>query len=337
MNKSAVIENNELVDMKMYNEIKTLIEDSRNKVYSYVNSTMVRTYWAIGKIIVDYQGGNEKAKYGDETLKQVSKMLTEEYGKGFTLTNLKYIRQFYLTFQNCHALSDQLSWTHYRFLMKIHREEIRNFYMKECIENHWSTRQLERQINSFYYERLLSSQDKDTVREEIKTLEPSSTPKDIIKDPFVLEFLDLKENRKYLEKEIEQKVIDNLQEFLLELGNGFSFVGRQKRIDIDEEHYYIDLVFYNYILRCFVLIDLKIGKLNHQDIGQMDFYVRYYEDQIKQQGDNPTIGIILCSEKSDAIVKYSVLDDNKNLFASKYMLYLPTEEELKAVIKNSRL
>ncbi len=337
MNKSAVIENNELVDMKMYNEIKTLIEDSRNKVYSYVNSTMVRTYWAIGKIIVDYQGGSEKAKYGDETLKQVSRMLTEEYGKGFTLTNLKYIRQFYLTFQNCHALSDQLSWTHYRFLMKIHKEEIREFYMKECIENHWSTRQLERQINSFYYERLLSSQDKEAVREEIKTLEPNPTPKDIIKDPFVLEFLDLKENRKYLEKEIEQKVIDNLQEFLLELGNGFSFVGRQKRIDINEEHYYIDLVFYNYILKCFVLIDLKIGKLNHQDIGQMDFYVRYYEDQIKQQGDNPTIGIILCSEKSDAIVKYSVLDDNKNLFASKYMLYLPSEDELKAVINNSRV
>lgn len=337
MNKSAVIENNELVDMKMYNEIKTLIEDSRNKVYSYVNCTMVRTYWNIGKIIVDYQGGNEKAKYGDETLKQVSKMLIEEYGKGYDTSNLRYMRKFYLTFQNCDALRHNLTWTHYRFLMRIPKKEIRDFYMKECIENHWSTRQLERQINSFYYERLLSSQDKDAVREEIKTLEPSPTPKDIIKDPFVLEFLDLKENRKYLEKEIEQKVIDNLQEFLLELGNGFSFVGRQKRIDIDEEHYYIDLVFYNYILKCFVLIDLKIGKLNHQDIGQMDFYVRYYEDQIKQKGDNPTIGIILCSEKSDAIVKYSVLDDNKNLFASKYMLYLPTDEELKTVIKNSRL
>jgi len=319
----------------MYNEIKTLIEESRKKVYSYVNSTMVSTYWSIGKIIVEYQGGNATAKYGDETLQQLSKMLTEEYGKGFDTSNLRNMRKFYLTFRNCDALSHNLSWTHYRFLLKVSNEVKREFYMKECIENHWSTRQLERQINSFYYERLLSSQDKKAVREEIKTLEPNISPKDIIKDPFVLEFLDLKENKKYLEKEIEQRIIDNLQEFLLELGKGFAFVSRQQRIDIEEEHYYIDLVFYNYILKCFVLIDLKIGKLSHQDIGQMDFYVRYYEDQLKQEGDNPTIGIILCSEKSDAIVKYSVLDDNKNLFASKYMLYLPTEEELKAIIRNS--
>lgn len=251
----------------------------RNEVYSYVNATMVRTYWAIGKIIVEYQGGNETAKYGDETLKQVSKMLTEEYGKGYDTSNLRYMRKFYLTFQNCDALSHNLTWTHYRFLMRIPKKEVRDFYIKECIENHWSTRQLERQINSFYYERLLSSQDKDAVREEIKKLEPSPTAKDIIKDPFVLEFLDLKENKKYLEKEIEQKVIDNLQEFLLELGKGFSFVGRRKRI----------------------------------------------------------IGIILCSKKSDAIVRYSVLDDNRNLFASRYVLYLPTEEELKAVITKSSL
>lgn len=236
MNNEENNANNNLVDMRMYNDIKLLIENARKNTYYYVNFTMVKTYWAIGKTIVDYQGGNETAEYGEGTLKQLSKMLSEEYGKGFTLTNLKYMRQFYLAFRDGHALSDQLSWTHYRFLMRINKEEVRNFYMKECIENHWSTRQLERQINSFYYERLLSSQDKERVRNEIKKLEPSINPKDIIKDPFVLEFLDLKENRKFLEKDLEQSLIDNLQEFLLELGKGFSFVGRQKRIDIDEEH-----------------------------------------------------------------------------------------------------
>lgn len=336
LNNKEIIEDNNLIDMKMYNDIKFLIENARKNVYSYVNSTMVKTYWSIGKTIIQYQGGNETAEYGESTLKQLSKMLTEEYGKGFDTSNLRNMRKFYLTFQNCDAASHNLSWTHYRFLMRIENEEVRNFYINECIQNHWSTRQLERQINSFYYERLLSSQDKETVKGEIKTLEPNITPKDIIKDPFVLEFLNLKENKHFLERDLEQSLIDNLQEFLLELGKGFSFVGRQQRIDVDEEHYYIDLVFYNYILKCFVLIDLKTGKLTHQDIGQMDFYVRYYEDNIKQNGDNPTIGIVLCSEKSDAIVRYSVLEDNKNLFASKYMLYLPTEEELKAVITKER-
>lgn len=217
-------------------------------------------------------------------------------------------------------------------------ERKRNFYIDECIKSNWSTRQLERQINSFYYERLLSTQEenKNKVREEIKHLEPGRTINDVVKDPYILEFLNLKENKKFLEKDLEQGLIDNLQEFLLELGKGFSFVGRQRRITADGEHFYIDLVFYNYLLKCFVLIDLKLGKLTHQDIGQMDFYVRYYEKEIKGEDDNPTIGIILCSEKNETIVKYSILEESKQIFASKYMFYMPTEEELKREIKRDR-
>ena len=246
------------------------------------------------------------------------------------------MRQFYIAFPNSHAVRDQLSWTHYRLLLKVEREDIRQFYLDECIQGQWSTRQLERQINSFYCQRILASKNKEAVRQEIQTLEHGITSEDIIKDPYVLEFLKLKENINFLEKDLEKSIVSNLQEFLLELGRGFSFVARQKRITADGEHFYIDLVFYNYILKCFVLIDLKIGKLTHQDIGQMDFYVRYYEKEIKSESDNPTIGIILCSEKSETIVKYSVLEDNKQLFASKYMLYLPTEEELERELKRER-
>jgi predicted nuclease of restriction endonuclease-like (RecB) superfamily len=218
--------------------------------------------------------------------------------------------------------------------MRIPNESEREFYIKECAECKWSARQLERQINSLYHARLLKSpkKDKDEVRNEIQKLEPKEIRDYILKDPYVLEFLELKENRKYLEKEIEQALIDNLQEFLLELGKGFSFIGRQKRITLDGDHFYIDLVFYNYILRCFVVIDLKAGKLTHQDIGQLDFYVRYFDDKIRQEGDNPTIGLILCASKNESVAKYSVLNDNKNLFASKYLTYLPTELELKAII-----
>ena len=222
--------------------------------------------------------------------------------------------------------------------MRIDDDDRRNFYLTECAETNWSVRQLERQINSFYYERLLATQKdkRDSIRGEIQTTEPKIDPDYILKDPYILEFLDLKENKQYLEKDIEQGLIDNLQEFLLELGKGFSFVARQKRITIDGDHYYIDLVFYNYILKCFVLIDLKTGKLNYQDIGQIDFYVRYFEDNMKQPGDNPTIGIVLCSDKNDTMVKYSVLEENQQLFASKYQLYIPTEEELKRELERER-
>ena len=216
------------------------------------------------------------------------------------------------------------------------KESVRNFYVEECIAGKWSTRQLERQINSFYHDRLLSSRKKSLVRAEIEKLEPASAPDDIIKDPYVLEFLRLKENKDYLESSLEQGLMDKLHDFLLELGKGFSFVARQKRITIDGDHFYIDLVFYNYILKCFVLIDLKTGKLTHQDIGQMDFYVRYFEQEIKQPEDNPTIGLILCTEKNETIAKYTLLKNSKNIFASKYKLYLPTEEELKKELEREK-
>ncbi|MBM7560909.1 putative nuclease of restriction endonuclease-like (RecB) superfamily [Fusibacter tunisiensis] len=220
--------------------------------------------------------------------------------------------------------------------MKIENEEIRNFYIEECIEGNWSTRQLERQINSFYYQRILASQNKQIVRNEINKLEKGIQAEDIIKDPFVLEFMGLTDHRDFTEIEVEKALMDNLQKFLLELGKGFSFVARQKRITAEGDHFYIDLVFYNYILKCFILIDLKVGKLSHQDIGQMDFYVRYFEKEIKSESDNPTIGIILSSERNETVVKYSVLEESKQLFSAKYLPYLPTEEELKKELKRER-
>lgn len=323
---------------KVYESIKNTLNEARSKAYSSVNFYMVQAYWNIGKLILEAQGGKERAEYGEQIINNLSKELTKEFGKGFTTTNLKTMRKFYSLFQNSHALRDQLSWTHYRLIIKLDDDKKRNFYIDECIKSNWSTRQLERQINSFYYERLLSTQEenKNEVRNEIKHLEPERNINDMVKDPYILEFLNLKENKKFLEKDLEQGLIDNLQEFLLELGKGFSFVGRQRRITADGEHFYIDLVFYNYLLKCFVLIDLKLGKLTHQDIGQMDFYVRYYEKEIKGEDDNPTIGIILCSEKNETIVKYSILEESKQIFASKYMLYMPTEEELKREINRDR-
>jgi len=320
-----------------YNNIKTVLEEARSSVYRTVNFAMVQAYWHIGRIIVEQeQKGKERAKYGKALIKELSIKLTKDFGKGFNESNLKYIRQFYLTFPNGHALRDELSWTHYRLFLKIEKENARDFYLIETINNKWSTRELERQINSLLYERIALSQDKAEVLELSKKGQKIQQPRDIIKDPYVLEFLDLKENKKFLEKDLEQALIDKLQQFLLELGKGFSFVSRQKRITFDGDHFYIDLVFYNYILKCFVLIDLKIGKLTHKDIGQIDFYVRYFEKEEKQKNDNPTIGLILCSEKNETMVKYTLLEDNKRIFASKYKLYLPTEEELEREISRER-
>ncbi|MEG1726136.1 MAG: PDDEXK nuclease domain-containing protein [Anaerovoracaceae bacterium] len=314
----------------LYENIKHTLNQAQQKVYATVNSTMVETYWNIGKQIYEAQGENERAEYGKGLLKFLSAKLTEEFGKGYTVANLKSMRQFYLTFPNSYALRSQLSWTHYRLLMRVENETARKFYLDECAKSNWSTRQLERQINSFYYERLLSSQDKDEVRNEIQKLETGSTPQDIIRDPYVLEFLGLEGTPNLYEKNLEDGLIDHLQKFLLELGRGFSFVARQKRITFDGEHYYLDLVFYNYILKCFVIIDLKIGKLTHQDIGQMQMYVNYYTRELMNEGDNLPIGIVLCADKSDSVVKYTLPEDNNQIFASKYKLYMPTEEELKS-------
>ena len=254
--------------------------------------------------------------------------MTQDFGKGFTVANLKNMRQFYLTFPNGYALRSELSWTHYRLLMRVENENAREFYMQEAVKSQWSTRQLERQINSFFYERLLSSKNKEQVAEEIQSLEPAKKPEDVIRDLYVLEFLRLTPNDDFYESDLEQALITHLQKFLLELGRGFSFVARQKRITFDGRHFRIDLVFYNYILKCFVLIDLKVGDLTHQDLGQMQMYVHYYERELMNEGDNPPIGIVLCADKSESVVKYTLPENETQIFASKYKLYLPSEEEL---------
>ena len=313
---------------KFYNEIKNILNIARNKVYKTANFVMVEAYWNIGKSIIEEQGGNDKAEYGAGLIKELSKQMTQDFGKGFTVTNLKYMRQFYLMFPNSHALRDELSWTHYRLLIKVENDNAREFYMQEAAKSQWSTRQLERQINSFFYERLLSSKNKKQVADEIQTLEPAKKPEDIIRDPYVLEFLGLSSNDDFYESDLEQALITHLQKFLLELGRGFSFVARQKQITFDGRHFRIDLVFYNYVLKCFVLIDLKVGDLTHQDLGQMQMYVHYYERELMNEGDNPPIGIVLCADKSESVVKYTLPEKETQIFASKYKLYLPSEEEL---------
>jgi predicted nuclease of restriction endonuclease-like (RecB) superfamily len=286
---------------------------------------MVEAYWNIGKSIIEEQGGNEKAEYGTGLLKELSKQMTQDFGKGFTVANLKNMRQFYLTFPNGYALRSELSWTHYRLLMRVENENAREFYMQEAVKSQWSTRQLERQINSF--------KNKEQVAEEIQTLEPAKKPEDVIRDQYVLEFLGLKSNDDFYESDLEQALITHLQKFLLELGRGFSFVARQRRITFDGRHFRIDLVFYNYILKCFVLIDLKVGDLTHQDLGQMQMYVHYYERELMNEGDNPPIGIVLCADKSESVVKYTLPENETQIFASKYKLYLPSEEELLRELK----
>ncbi len=318
-----------LIKDNFYKNVKEILEAARSNVYRAVNFAMVEAYWNIGRLIVEEeQRGKRRAEYGKYLIQELSVKLMKDFGKGFTERNVRNMRAFYLTFPIWHSVRAELTWTHYRLLLKVEKKKARNFYLNEAVDSNWSTRQLERQINSFYYERLLSSKDKKPVLEEAERNTRPSKPEDLIKDPYVLEFLNIKENKHLLEKDLETELLGKVQEFLLELGKGFSFVARQYRISVDSDHFYIDLVFYNYILKCFLLIDLKIGKLTHKDIGQMDFYVRYAEDNIKVEGDNPTIGLILCTEKNETIVKYSVLNENKQMFASRYKLYLPTEEEL---------
>jgi predicted nuclease of restriction endonuclease-like (RecB) superfamily len=324
-------------ETQVYEAIRAALADARTKVVVAVNSAMVGVYWEIGRQINEAVG--ERAEYGRSLLAFLSERLTVEFGKGFTVANLRNMRQFYQTFQNRYALRSELTWSHYRMLMRVEEPNRREFYLTESANEGWTSRQLERQINSFFYERLLATQkeNRPEISGEVFKLEPKTDADYILKDPYILEFLDLKENAKYTESELEQGLIDKLQEFLLELGKGFSFVARQKRITTEHgEHYYIDLVFYNYILKCFVVIDMKTGKLTYQDVGQIDFYVRLFDEKIKQADDNPTIGIVLVTDKDESIAKYSVLAENENLFASKYRLYLPSEEELRAELQRER-
>jgi predicted nuclease of restriction endonuclease-like (RecB) superfamily len=324
---------------------------------------MVQAYWQVGRLIVEHeQGGRKRAAYGEAVLDDLSRRLTADFGRGFDVTNLRKMRQFYRMFRIRdaarlesgkttkrdaarlvsgveairHTPRDELSWSHYRLLMQVEHPAAREWYMREAADQHWSTRQLERQISVLYYERLLASRKKTPVRKEAVTKLAAVEPEQFIRDPYVLEFLDLKDYPALRESAVEQAIIDNLQAFLLELGKGFSFVARQKRMRFEDEDFYVDLVFYNYLLKCFVLIDLKAGKLTHQDIGRMDSYVRVFDAHARPKGDNPTIGLILCSRKNEAIAKYSVLSEGRQIFAAKYVKILPTERELTREIERER-
>ena len=315
--------------MNLIDSVKEIIIQSRQRVFRMLNATLLDTYWNIGRLIIEEeQNGNSKATYGKSTLKNLSKELTFEFGKGFDYTNLTNMRNFYLAFPILDALRQELSWTHYRLLSRVDSEEKRNYYLNESIAGNWNSRTLQRQINTFSFDRVLETKNDVSKKDTIET---------ILKDPYIFEFLGLENNLKNSENEIETSILEHIQKFLLELGKGFAFVARQQHIVTDTSDFYIDLVFYNYILKCFVIIDLKTTELSHQDIGQIDMYVRMYDDLKKSEDDNPTIGLLLCTEKDETIVKYSVLNDKNNLFASKYILYLPKEEELRQIIDQDRV
>lgn len=314
------------------NEIKRILKNARQKAYTAVNSAMVEAYWKIGRRIVEEeQNGKERAEYGKEILQNLSKELTEEFGKGYSYRTLREIRQFYLMFsdfEKWRTVSAKLTWSHFQKVLRVSDEKARIFYLTEAAENMWSVRTLDRNISTLYYNRIVASIDKKIVENEMKEKTKKLQAKEFIKNPVVLEFLDLPTNMSYTENELEKALTDDIQKFMMELGKGFAFVERQQHIRTENSDFYIDLVFYNYILKCFVIVELKTEKLTHQDIGQLDMYVRMYDDLKKQENDNPTIGLLLCTETDRTIIKYSVLNDNKNLFASKYVNYLPSEEEL---------
>ena len=333
------------IESAFVSELKEIVLSSRKMAYSSVNLAQVRQNWLIGqRIVVQEQNGKARAEYGKHIIKLAAQSLTDEFGKGFSVTNLKNFRLFYLTFADLpigQTASDQLpllSWSHYERLLRVTNKEERQWYMKEASEQMWSYRTLDRNISTLYYRRLLSSQQKAPVIKEMqeKTTVFQSDKLEFIKNPSVLEFLGLPSNCGYTETALEQAIIDQMQRFLLELGKGFSFVARQQHIRTETQDFYIDLVFYNYILKCFVIVELKTHALTHQDIGQLDMYVRMYDDLKKRDDDNPTIGILLCTETDKTIARYSVLSENKQLFASKYIDYLPTEKELEEEIERQK-
>ena len=320
----------------IYEEIRGLLKSARENIVSTINSTMAKTYFLIGKRIVEEeQNGEKRAEYGEELVKNLSLKLTKEFGKGFSKTNLKQMKSFYIAYRKGQTLSDQfrLSWSHYLILMRMENLDERNFYEIEAVENNWSLRELRRQIDSALYERLVLSRDKEKVKSLALKGQIIEKPEDIVKDPYILEFLGLEEQNSYSENRLETEIINNLEKFLLELGKGFTFVGRQVRFTFDEKHFRVDLVFYNRLLKCFVLIDLKIGEVTHQDLGQMQMYVNYYDRYVKLDDENKTIGIIICRDKNDTLVKMTLPEDNQQIFASRYMTVLPSKEEFKKIVE----
>ncbi len=310
-------------------DIKQLIHSSRDRAIKAVDFERVQLYWSIGqRIVEEEQGGDERAEYGKQIIKNLSKELEPLYGSGYSYRQLYLFVQFYRLFPIVNALRSQLNWTQYKLLIRIDNEDKREFYISESAKNSWSSREMERQINASLFERLLLSNDKRSVLEVARAEKIPQNAKEIIKDPMVLEFLGLEQKSSYYEKDLEQAILTNLQEFLLELGNGFSFFSRQQRLHIDGDDFYVDLVFYNRLLQCFVLFEIKTHKLTHQDVGQLQMYVNYYDRVEKESFENPTIGVLLCADKNDTVVKYTLPENNKTILASKYQLYLPTEKEL---------
>lgn len=342
----------------LYTKVIELLNQARQNVAQTINNTMATAYFEIGRMIVEEeQRGKAKAEYGKQILIELAEKLTSEFGRGFSETNLKQMRYFYLNYSIRQTLSDEfknneiseestnsiqqvtprqfkLTWSHYLKLMRITDANERNFYEIEAIKNNWSLRELQRQYDSALYTRLAFSKNREEVLALGKKGQIIEKNKDLIKDPYVLEFLGIPERSFYSESELEQKLIDKLEHFLLELGNGFTFVARQKRITFEERHFKIDLVFYNRILKCFVLIDLKIGELKHQDIGQMQMYVNYFDREVKLEDENKTIGIILCQDKSESVVRYTLPENNEQIFASKYLTVLPSEKDFIKIIEN---
>lgn len=320
----------EIVDEAFYRQVKGVIQEARKFVHVTANVAMVKAYWLVGKMIVERQGGAKKAKYGDGLVDSLAVKLTTEFGAGFRRVNLFAMRKFYLAFPNVQTLCEQLSWSHYRLLTAVENDEARQYYADECKKSLWSVRELQRQINSFYFERLIENRTKRGKTTSVRALvqRKNASPSQVLRDPLVLEFLGLGENSDFLEKDLERLLITHLQKFLLELGRGFSFVERQKRLTLDGEHYHVDLVFYNYLLKCFVLVDLKTDRLTHADLGQMQMYVNYYERELMNPGDNPPIGIVLCTDKGADLVRYTLPLNEKRIFAAKYKFVLPTEAEL---------
>ncbi len=335
------------IQTDFYNKIAYLLKEARKSVVQTVNKTMVYTYFEIGRMIVEEeQNGQERAEYGKQILKELSNRLNSEFGKGFSVTNLQQMKNFYNVYGKQQTLSAksaivtgqninlQLSWSHYLFLMRIDNLEERKFYEIETIENNWSLRELQRQFDTSLFERLVLSRDKKGIKKLSEKGQIIEKPKDTVKDPYILEFLGLQEESRYSETELEQKIIDKLEHFLLELGKGFTFVGRQVRFTFDDKHFRVDLVFYNRILQCFVLVDLKIGEISHQDLGQMQMYVNYYDRKVKLENENKTIGIILCKKKNETLVEITLPENNEQIFASKYQTVLPSKKELRELIEN---
>lgn len=319
----------------LLNDVRAILQEARGKVYAAANTAMVDAYWRIGRRIVEEeQGGAARAEYGSQLIRRLARALGEEFGQGMSVANLRNFRQFYLTFADegkHYALRSELSWTHWRLIMRVEDSQARDYYIQETARQGWSSRVLARAIETRSYQRLLQAPESDIPAHQ------KPNPLHLLKDPYILEFLDLPDRGDFSERQLEDALVTRLRDFLMELGKGFSFVGRQFRVSTETTHFYIDLVFYNYLLKCFVLIDLKIRKLTHADIGQMDMYVRMFDDLKRGEDDNPTLGIILCADKDETLVRYSVLSESQQLFASKYRLVLPSEEELQAELERRHI